>query len=151
MSSKPDVYSRITDKIVADLEKGVRPWMKPWNAEHAAGRVTRPLRHNGEAYRGINIIMLWASAMEQGFSAPIWMTYRQCQELGGQVKKGSKGSLVVYANTIKKTETDEATGEEVEQEIPFMKGYTVFNVEQVEGLEKTTTLSPSRCSIRSSA
>ena len=136
MSNKPDVYSRITDKIVADLEKGVRPWMKPWNAEHAAGRITRPLRHNGEAYRGINIIMLWASAMEQGFAAPIWMTYRQAQELGGQVRKGSKGSLVVYANTIKKTETDDATGEEVEQEIPFMKGYTVFNVEQVEGLEK---------------
>ena len=134
MSSKPDVYSRITDKIFADLEKGVRPWMKPWNAEHAAGRITRPLRHNGEAYRGINIIMLWASAMEQGFAAPIWMTYRQAQELGGQVRKGSKGSLVVYANTIKKTETDEATGEEVEQEIPFMKGYTAFNVEQIEGL-----------------
>ena len=136
MSSKPDVYSRITDKIVADLEKGVRPWMKPWNAEHAAGRITRPLRHNGEAYRGINIIMLWASAMEQGFAAPIWMTYRQAQELGGQVRKGSKGSLVVYANTIKKTETDEATGEEVEQEIPFMKGYTAFNVEQIDGLAK---------------
>ena len=136
MSNKPDVYSRITDKIVADLEKGARPWMKPWNAEHAAGRITRPLRHNGEAYRGINIIMLWASAMEQGFAAPIWMTYRQAQELGGQVRKGSKGSLVVYANTIKKTETDDLTGEEVEQEIPFMKGYTVFNVEQVEGLEK---------------
>ncbi len=136
MSSKPNVYSRVTDKIVADLEKGVRPWMKPWNAEHAAGRITRPLRHNGEAYRGINIIMLWASAMEQGFAAPIWMTYRQAQELGGQVRKGSKGSLVVYANTITKTETDEATGEEVEQEIPFMKGYTAFNVEQIDGLSK---------------
>ena len=61
-SKKPrqDVYSRITDKIIADLEQGVRPWMKPWNAEHAAGRISRPLRHNGMPYNGINILMLWA-------------------------------------------------------------------------------------------
>ena len=50
-SSRPDVYSRITDKIIADLEQGVRPWLKPWNAEHAAGRITRPLRHNGTPIR----------------------------------------------------------------------------------------------------
>ena len=49
-----DVHQRVTDQIIAELEKGVRPWMKPWNAEHAAGRITRPLRANGIAYRGIN-------------------------------------------------------------------------------------------------
>lgn len=62
------------------------------------------------------------------------MTFRQTQELGAHVRKGEKGYLVVYANTITKTETDEVTGEEEEREIPFMKGYTVFNVEQIEGL-----------------
>jgi antirestriction protein ArdC len=129
-----DVYTRITDKIISDLEQGVRPWMKPWNAEHAAGRITRPLRHDGTPYAGINVIMLWSSAMEQGFSAPIWMTFRQAKELGGHVRKGEKGSLSVYANTFTKTETNEATGEEEDKEIPFMKGYTVFNVEQVEDL-----------------
>ena len=129
-----DIYQRVTDQIVAELEKGVRPWLKPWNAEHAAGRITRPLRANGIAYRGINVLMLWAAATERGYSAPLWLTYKQARELGGQVRKGEKGSLVVYANTITKTETDETTGEDLEREIPFMKGYTVFNAEQVDGL-----------------
>ncbi len=129
-----DVYSRITDKIVSDLEQGVRPWLKPWNAEHAAGRITRPLRHNGQPYSGINTVMLWSEAMEQGYSAPIWMTFRQSRELGGHVRKGEHGSLVVYANTFTKEEIDEDTGEEKEKHIPFLKGYTVFNVEQIEDL-----------------
>ncbi len=131
---KTDIYEKVTATIVAELEKGERPWLKPWNAEHAAGRITRPLRANGIPYRGINVVMLWGSAVEHGFSAPLWLTYKQAQELGGQVRKGEKGSLVVYANTISRTETDEATGEEHERDIPFMKGYTVFNAEQVDGL-----------------
>ena len=129
-----DVYTRITDKIIEDLEKGVRPWMKPWSADHAAGSITKPLRHNGQPYNGINVIMLWSEAFAQGYSAPIWMTFRQASALGGNVKKGEHGSLVVYANTFTKTEQDEETGEELEQEIPFLKGYTVFNVEQIENL-----------------
>lgn len=130
---KQDVYERVTAQIVAELEKGVRPWLKPWNAEHAAGRITRPLRANGQAYRGINVLMLWGAACERGYAAPIWMTYKQAQEFGGQVRKGETGNLVVYANTMTKTETNE-NGEESERDIPFMKGYTVFNAEQVEGL-----------------
>lgn len=130
---KQDVYEKITSKIVADLEQGVRPWMKPWNAEHALGRITRPLRANGIPYRGINIILLWMEAMERGHSAPIWMTFKQALELGAHVRKGEKGSLVVYADTITRTETDES-GQESEAVIPFMKGYTVFNVEQIDGL-----------------
>jgi hypothetical protein len=70
---KADVYERITGQIVSELEKGVRPWFKPWNVEHAAGRITRPLRGNGVPYRGINVLMLWSEAMTKGFSAPIWM------------------------------------------------------------------------------
>lgn len=130
---KSDVYTRVTDKIVAELEKGVRPWMKPWNAEHAAGRISKPLRHNGQAYNGINILMLWSAAMEKDFSAPIWMTFRQAKELGANVRKGEKGELVVYANKLTRTEENDR-GEEVEHTIPYMKGYTVFNVEQIEGL-----------------
>lgn len=131
---KADVYEQITASIVAELEKGVQPWFKPWNAEHAAGRITRPLRSNGVPYRGINVLMLWAVAVERGYAAPLWLTYKQAQELGGQVRKGEKGSMVVYANTITRTETDEKSGEEALRAIPFMKGYTVFNAEQVEGL-----------------
>lgn len=129
-----DIYQRVTDQIVAELEKGVRPWLKPWNAGHAAGRITRPLRANGIPYRGINVLILWGAATAQGFTAPLWLTYKQAQELGAQVRKGEKGSLVVYANKITRTEQDEQTGEDLERQIPFLKGYTVFNAEQVDGL-----------------
>jgi antirestriction protein ArdC len=132
-TDRQDVYTRITNAIVADLEKGVRPWLKPWNAAHTDGRIARPLRHNGLPYSGINILMLWASAIEQGFAASMWMTFKQALELNAHVRKGEKGSLVVYVNAITKTETGDA-GEEIEREIPFMKGYTVFNVEQIDGL-----------------
>jgi len=131
--AKPDIYTRITEKIIADLESGTRPWHKPWNGEHLAGRITRPLRHNGLAYRGLNIILLWAASVAHGYTAPTWMTYRQALELGGQVRKGSRGELVIYADRLRKTETDEA-GQDREIEIPFMKGYTVFNTDQIDGL-----------------
>ncbi len=132
-NERQDVYARVTGKIIADLEQGVRTWMKPWNAGNTAGRIMRPLRHNGQPYSGINILMLWAESVSQGFNAPIWMTFRQASELNAHVRKGEKGSLVVYANSITRTEQDNA-GEESEREIHFMKGYTVFNVEQIEGL-----------------
>ena len=128
--TRSDVYQRITDALTQQLEQGTRPWMKPWNAEHLAGRITRPLRHNGTPYRGINTLMLWLTAVERGYSAPIWMTYKQASELGAHVRKGEKGTPVAYADTI--TKTDKETQEE--HEIWFMKQYTVFNVEQIEGL-----------------
>jgi antirestriction protein ArdC len=132
-STRSDVYARVTNQIIAELERGVRPWLKPWNAEHAAGRISRPLRHSGEAYQGINILMLWASADLAGFSCPYWMTFQQAKQLGGFVRKGEHGSPVVYANTFKRTETTD-DGQEVEAEIPYLKEYTVFNACQVEGL-----------------
>ena len=98
-----DIYQDITNKIVAQLEDGIRPWLKPWNAEHAAGRITRPLRHNGEDYHGINILVLWDSALQQGFNCPLWLTYRQALELGGHVRKGEKSTPVVYASSFRKT------------------------------------------------
>jgi antirestriction protein ArdC len=133
MSEKLDVYSRVTNKIIADLERGNLTWLQPWQAGHKAGPVSRPLRAGGKAYRGVNVLMLWAASMEKGYNCPLWLTYKQAAELGGQVRKGEKGSLVVYANTFTKTGTDDK-GAEVETEIPFMKGYTVFNGEQVDGL-----------------
>lgn len=108
---KQDIYERITNNIVAELEKGVRPWNQPWSAGHAAGRINRPLRASGVPYRGINVIMLWSEASSKGYAAPIWMTFKQAQELGGNVRKGEQGSLVVYANTVSRTETDGQTGE----------------------------------------
>jgi antirestriction protein ArdC len=131
---KADIYQRITDQIVTELEKGVKPWLQPWHADHAGGRITRPLRGNGVAYRGINVLMLWSAAMDKGYAAPVWMTFKQAMELNANVRTGERGSLVVYADKIMRTETDAATGEDSERAIPFMKGYTVFNVEQIDGL-----------------
>jgi antirestriction protein ArdC len=138
-AERKDVYSRVTDRILADLEQGVRPWMKPWNAEHSGGRITRPLRHNGQPYNGINVLMLWSAAVDRGYAAPIWMTYKQAAEMGAHVRKGEKGELVVYANTITRKETDAETGEDAERTIPFLKGYTVFNAEQIDGLPERFT------------
>ena len=131
---KADIYTRITETILAQLEQGPRPWAKPWNAEHLAGRITRPLRAGGQPYRGINVVMLWLTATLKGYAAPIWMTYRQATELGGQVRKGEHGTAVAYADKLRREETDETSGEALEREIFFMKHYTVFNVEQIDGL-----------------
>jgi antirestriction protein ArdC len=131
--ARVDVYTRVTQKILADLERGVRTWQRPWNAGNTEGRITLPRRHNGTPYRGVNVLLLWCEAMEKGFQSPTWMTYKQAVEIGAQVRKGEHGSLVVYADKIKRKDTDDK-GAEVEREIPFMKGYTVFNVEQIDGL-----------------
>jgi len=140
-NERQDVYTRITDKIIADLEQGVRTWMKPWNAGNTAGRIMRPLRFNGIAYSGINILMLWAESVAKGFSSPTWMTFRQAAELDAHVRKGEKGSLVVFANAITRTEENDE-GEQEERSIPYMKGYTVFNVEQIDGLPETYYTKP---------
>ena len=103
-SERQDIYTRITTTIVASLEQGVRPWMKPWSGENAAGRISRPLRHNGTPYSGINILMLWGASVEHGFTSPNWMTFRQALALNAHVRKSEKGSLVVYANTFTRTE-----------------------------------------------
>lgn len=133
MEEKQDVYTRVTNKIIADLENENLTWHQPWQAGHAAGPVSRPLRSTGERYQGINVLMLWATAMEKGYDAPIWMTFKQATDLCAHVRKGEHGALVVYAGSITKHETDKE-GNDVEEEIRFLKGYTVFNVEQIEGL-----------------
>ena len=128
-----DIYGRITNKIIADLEQGARPWMKPWAAEHSAGEITRPLRHNSMPYKGVNVLLLWSASVNKGYTNPLWLTFKQTRELGGHVKKGETGELVVFANTVTRTETDDK-GQEVGRDISFLKGYTVFNAEQCDRL-----------------
>lgn len=130
---KQDVYQKVTDKIIADLEQGKLTWLKPWSSGNLDGLIVKPVRHNGTPYSGINILMLWGAAVEGGYNSPCWMTFRQAKEYGANVRKGERGNLVVYANTITKTE-EQDDGSETERKIPFMKGYSVFNVEQIEGL-----------------
>lgn len=142
-AARVDIYARITERIVAQLEEGVRPWVQPWRAGNAAGRITRPLRHNGEPYSGMNVLLLWSEAMARGYAAPIWMTFKQASELGAHVRKGETSSTVIYASRFTKTETD-ARGDEVERDIPFLRAYGVFNVEQIEGLPEHYYHKPAR-------
>jgi antirestriction protein ArdC len=128
-----DLYQTITASIIQQLEAGTRPWFQPWNAKHAAGGISRPLRHDSTPYRGINVLLLWAAAEEKHFTAPIWMTYRQAAALGGHVRKGEKSTTVTYADRIKRMEQNEA-GDEEERNIFFLKHYPMFNVEQMDGL-----------------
>lgn len=126
-----DIYQEVTDKIVAMLEKGVRPWARSWGGpdDDDTGPALRPLRHNGEAYRGINVLILWASAIECGFSSPYWMTYNQASALGGQVKNGSKSTKIVFFKALTvEQDTDN------ERQIPLIRSFSVFNADQIENL-----------------
>lgn len=124
---KIDLHKTITDQIIDAIEAGCPPWRKPWTGSAAC--LGLPLRHNGEPYRGINVLVLWSVAAAQGFNSPRWMTFKQAKDLGGSVRKGEKSALVVYFDTFKKE--DEAGEEKV---IPFTKGYRVFNADQIDGL-----------------
>ena len=88
---KPDVAKVITDLILEKIAAGTAPWLKPWSAT-----TTRPLRHNGVGYSGINTFYLWAVAESRGFTSPYWMTFRQALELGAHVRKGESGSFSVF-------------------------------------------------------
>jgi antirestriction protein ArdC len=131
-----DIYSIVTDRIISQLESGVKPWVKSWKNDPDAGTsYDLPKKHNGEQYKGINVISLWMSGME--YPNTIWMTYNQAKELGGQVKKGEKGSPVFYAANCYKKEENTETGEvdkKVIEDKVYMKLYWVFNVAQIECL-----------------
>src|SRR3546814_19674471 len=93
----------VTDDILAMLEAGTKPWVKPWS-----GGPTIPLRHKGVAYRGINVLSLWASAMRQGFASPYWLTFKQALELGGNVRHDSKGTPVCSVTKLFLSEPEPA-------------------------------------------
>ena len=127
---KFDVYEEVTAQIVAALEKGVKPWECPWEKD-AAGM---PLRSTGEAYRGINSLLLSLKAWEKGYKSATWMTFNQAKNFGGKVKKGEKSALVVKYGTFEK----EAEGAADDQTITcgYLKSYRVFNAEQIEGIDE---------------
>lgn len=110
-------FDDVTRQIKTQLEAGTRPWIKPWNG----GGMPLPQRCNGEHYQGINIILLWM----MGRTAPTWMTYNQAKQLGGQVRRGEKGTGICYTAPVT-TKEDET--------YRVYKWYTVFNAEQIDGL-----------------
>lgn len=122
-------YQVVTDRIIAMLEAGTRPWVQDWSGT-AGGR---PLRHDGTPYRGANVLNLWAAAMSRGMSGRTWMTYNKARELGGQVRKGAKSEAAFYVGAITR-DVERANGETGEQVIPFLKSYLVFNTDEIDGL-----------------
>jgi antirestriction protein ArdC len=131
--SRP-LHERITGAIIADLERGVRPWTKPWSGDCPPG-VSLPLRSTGEPYRGINVLLLWAEAVARSYRDPTWMTFRQALALGGHVRKGEHGATVVYAGRVGDSRNEEEVQASEDRRRPwFLKAYTVFNLAQIEDL-----------------
>ncbi|WP_242076588.1 ArdC family protein [Brevundimonas diminuta] len=129
---KADIYQTVTDSIIAMLERGVKPWAPGHNAK-ACGLPVIPTRVGGEAYRGINVALLWGAAEMKGYRHHTWMTFNQAKALGGCVRKGERSSPVVYWGTFKAQADDADEGDDGKARL-FAKGYAVFNVEQIDGL-----------------
>jgi antirestriction protein ArdC len=126
-----DIAQQVTDRIIAELEAGAAPWVKPWRADSTADKsiVT------GKAYQGINRLLLAMSSMAGGFSSPYWATFKQWTDRGAHVKKGSKGTQIIFYSPLQKTVTDQVTGEAEEVSYAVLKAFYVFNADQVEGAE----------------
>lgn len=139
---RADFYQRITDTIIRNLEQGTRPWAKPWTTTSSTAGAIRPLRHDGTPYRGINVVILWSEASDNGYTSSTWMTYRQAQLLGAQVRKGERGTTIVYAKPVQLHNQDATTDDENARTIPLLRAYTVFNVDQIDGLPAHYTLEP---------
>ncbi|WP_370555313.1 ArdC family protein [Edwardsiella tarda] len=135
--TRTDIYQTVTDNIITALEAGVKPWSCPWQRVPGMSGVPSNFA-TGIAYSGMNIMLLWCSASEQGFGDSRWMTYKQAQAVGGQVRKGEHGTTAIFYTTLEK----ENEGGEIDQ-IPMLKTFNVFNVEQIDGLPQTTeTVNP---------
>ena len=134
---RANLYDEITGKIIAELEAGRVPWVQPWGTAAAKAPLGLPKNAStGRSYSGINILILWGAVVQHGFPGQGWLTFRQALSLGGNVRKGERGTTVVYADRF--TPEDEKrraheTGEEAHA-IPFLKRFTVFNTAQCEGL-----------------
>jgi antirestriction protein ArdC len=143
---RTDFYDDITNKIIAELEAGCVPWVRPWGTAAAKAPLALPQNAStGRRYSGINVLILWGAVIERGFTGQSWLTFRQALSMGGHVRKGECGTTVVYADRfVPNDEKRRAaeTGEEA-QAIPFLKRFTVFNTDQCEDLPaETATVAP---------
>ncbi|ASV19577.1 ArdC family protein [Klebsiella quasivariicola] len=126
--TKTDIYQTVTDSIIAALETGVKPWACPW--QRTPGMSGLPSNYaTGMGYSGMNIMLLWCSASEQGFNDSRWMTYKQAKAEGGQVRKGEHGTTAIFYTMLERENNEGET-----EYIPMLKTFTVFNVEQIDGL-----------------
>lgn len=134
--SKTDVYQTVTNSIIEALERGVKPWVCPWKRNGAVSGIPSNFS-TGKAYTGMNIMLLWCSAAKHGFQDPRWLTYHQATEQGAQVRKGETGTTGIFYKTLEK----ENDAGELER-IPMLKTFTVFNIEQTDGLNLDEDIGP---------
>jgi antirestriction protein ArdC len=134
-NERQSLYGEVTNRIIAELEEGRVPWVQPWDAARCP--VTMP--HNGvtgRVYSGINVLILWAAGTGGGYASQRWLTYKQAEKAGGNVKRGEKGTVICYADRF--TPSDEAQKAQSEERdaltVAFLKRFTVFNIDQCEGL-----------------
>lgn len=140
MTRNFDIKQHVTDTIIAQIEAGTPPWRKPWTGDLSGASF--PLRHNGETYNGINILMLWATAHQQGYNSARWMTFKQAVVLGGSVRKGEKAAKSVFYGAIEREDEEAEDGEEGKRRIRFAKVNNVFNADQIEGLPEAYYIRP---------
>lgn len=127
-NQKLDIHSELTNQVIEMLESA-QDWERPWKKFAVNGM---PINYKTKAiYNGANIISLWLSANKNGFKNNFWLTYNQAKELGGNVKKGSKGTHIIFYKPL--TIEDKDTGEE--KNIPILKWSTVFNIDQIENID----------------
>lgn len=145
-----DLYQEVTDKIVAALEGGTVPWVKPWNPDKAALASGMPVNAaTNRPYHGVNVMLLWMQEVAHGYSTSRWMTFKQARDAGGHVRKGEKSTLAVFFKPLKKQKTDEngnpvmdEDGEPVMTTIPILREFKVFNVDQVDDLPDRVRFGP---------
>ena len=134
---RTNLYDEINTKIIGELEAGRVPWVQPWGSATAKAPLAMPNNAaTGRGYSGINILILWGAVIEHGFSGQSWLTFRQALSLGGNVRKGERGTTVVYADRFIPDDAKKRareTGDDP-QAIPFLKRFTVFNAAQCENL-----------------
>lgn len=133
--ARASLYAEVTARIVAELEQGRLPWVQPWD-DAACGCTMPENAATGRLYSGINILLLWDAVMSGGYRSQRWLTFRQALALGGHVRKGEKGTAVCYADRFTpRGEQERARDEDREaRQVAFLKRFTVFNVDQCEGL-----------------
>lgn len=132
------VYAVINDRIMAMLDKGIVPWRRPWRT--VAGTTTDPVNADGRPYRGLNRLMLGAVAMAEGYKSPVWLTFRKAQQLGGKVTKGQHGTAVIFWKQLEVEGENPQTGKREKKRIPMLRYFTVFNLDQTEGVKLSKKL-----------
>lgn len=138
---KHDLYAEVSARIVAELEAGALPWIKPWSATPGANTPCNAVTNR--PYSGCNVVLLWM-AQAAGYRTPRFLTFKQALELGGHVRKGERGTKVYFVKQLQARD-DGADGDAATRLVPMMREYTVFNVAQCEGLpESITTGKPRR-------